>query len=73
MIKQNISEAGICVFIKVKVGVHQGSVLSLLLFAIVLDVIIENTRRVMINVVLNANDLVLMSETKEELKERFWN
>ena len=30
---------------EVKLGVHQGSVLSPLLFAIVVDVIIENARR----------------------------
>ena len=34
---------------KVKVGVHQGSVLSPLLFAIVVDVITENARRGVVN------------------------
>ena len=47
---------------EVKVGVHQGSVLSPLLFTIVVDVITEN-----------ADDLVIMSEDMEGLKERFWN
>ena len=58
---------------KVKVGVHQGSVLSPLLFAIVVDVITENARRGVVNESLYADDLILMSETMEDLKERFWN
>ena len=57
----------------VKVGVHQGSVLSLLLFAIVVDVITENARRGVVNKLLYADDLVIMSEDMEDLKERFWN
>ena len=56
---------------EVKVGVHQGSVLSLLLFAIVVDVITENARRGVDNELLYANNLVLMS--MEDLKERYWN
>ena len=58
---------------KVKVGVHQGSVLLLLLFAIVVDVITENARRGVVNKLLYADDLVLMSKDMEDLKERFWN
>ena len=58
---------------KVKVGVHQGSVLSPLLFAIVVDVITENARRGVVNELLYADDLVIMSEDMEDLKERFWN
>ena len=42
---------------EVKVGVHQGSLLSPLLFAIVVDVIRENAKR----------------GVMEDLKERFWN
>ena len=56
---------------KVKVGVHQGSVLSPLLFAIVVDVITENARRGVANELLYADDL--MSEAMEDLEERFWN
>ena len=55
---------------EVKVGVHQGSVLSPLLFAIVVDVITENARRGVVNELLYADDLIIMSE---DLKERFWN
>ena len=69
------SEGGICIFrgIRSKVGVHQGSVLSALLFAIVVYVITENARRGVVNELLYADDLVLMSETMEDLKERFGN
>ena len=58
---------------EVKVGMHQGSVLSPLLFVIVVDIITENARRGVVNELLYANGLVLMSETMEDLKERFWN
>ena len=58
---------------EVKVGVHQGFVLSPLLFAIVVDVITENARRGVVNELLYADDLVIMSEDMEDLKERFWN
>ena len=58
---------------EVKVGVHQGSVLSPLLFAIVVDVTTENARRDVVNELLYADDLVIMSEDMEDLKERLWN
>ena len=38
-----------------------------------MDVITENERRGVINESLYADDLVIMSETMEDLKERFWN
>ena len=56
---------------EVKVGVHQGSVLSPLLLAIVEDDITENARRGVANQLLYADGLVLMSEDMENLKERF--
>ena len=56
-----------------KDGVHQGSVLSPLLFAIVVDVVTENARRGVVNELLYADDLVIMSEDMEDLKERFWD
>ena len=58
---------------EVKVGVHQRSVLSSLLFAIVVDVITENARRGVVDGLLYADDLVIMSEDMEGLKKRFWN
>ena len=58
---------------EVQVGVDQGSVLSPLLFAIVVGVITENARRDVVNELLYADDLVIMSEDIEDLKERFWN
>ena len=58
---------------EVKVSMRQASVLSLLLFAIVVDVITENARRGVINELLYTDDLVFMSATIEDLKERFWN
>ena len=46
--------------------------LSPQLFAIVVDVIItENARRGVVNELLYADDLVLISKTIEDLKERF--
>ena len=57
---------------EVKVVVHQGSVLSPLSLAIIVDVITENARGV-VNELLYADDLVLMSEDMEDLKEKFWN
>ena len=56
-----------------KVGVHQGSVLSPLLFAIVVDVITVIAKWGVVNELLHADDLVIMSKTMKNLKERFWN
>mgnify|MGYP001794951142 CR=1 FL=1 len=47
---------------------HQGSVLS----PIVVDVITENVRNGLMGEMLYADDLVLMSETMEGLREKFW-
>ena len=58
---------------EVKVGVHQGSVLSPLLFAIVVEVITENVKMGVVNELMYADNLVIMSKDMEDLKERFWN
>ena len=55
----------------VQVGVHQGCVLSPLLFAIAVDVISENAREGLMNKILYEDDLVLISESIETLKEKF--
>ena len=47
--------------------------LSPLLFAIVVEVITENARRGVVNELLYSDDLAVMSETMEDLQERFWN
>ena len=53
----------------VKVGVHQGSVLSPLLFAMVIDEATKNARNGWMKQILYADNLVLMGETMEELRE----
>ena len=50
------------------VGVNQGSVLSPLLFAMVVDDITENARRNAIKKILCADDLVLISKNMEDLR-----
>ena len=56
---------------EVKVDVHQGSVLSPLVFAIMVDVVTENERNGL-SEMLYADDFVLMSEMMEGLREKFW-
>ena len=58
---------------EVKVGVHQGSMLSPQLFAIFVDVITENARRGVVNELLYADDLVLTSKAMQDFKKRFSN
>ena len=50
---------------------HQGSVLSPLISAIVVDVVTEHAREELLNEILYADDLVLMSESFYDLRERF--
>ena len=54
----------------VKVGVHQGSVLSPLLFIIVLEALSREFREGLPMELLYADDLVLIAETKELLLEK---
>ena len=52
-------------------GMHQGSVLSPFLFAVVVDVVTEFAREGALNELLYADHLVLMSETIEGLRYKF--
>ena len=54
--------------LEVKVGMHQGFVLLHILFAAVVDVVIELG---VLSELLYADDLVLMSETVERLRNMF--
>ena len=56
---------------EVKVGVHQGSMLSPLVSAIMVDVVTESVRNGLMSE-MYADDLILMSETMEGLREKFW-
>ena len=60
------SAAGVTEPFNVKVGLHQGSALSPLLFAIVMDVLTEHIRREAPWNMLYADDVVLLNESKEE-------
>ena len=51
---------------------HQGSVLSHLLFAFVVDVVNEFSREDVLSELMYADDLVLMSETIEGLSKTFF-
>ena len=55
----------------VQVGVHEGSVLSPLLFTIAVDVISEKAREELMNEILYEDGLVLMSKSMENLREVF--
>ena len=50
---------------------HQESALSPLIFAIVVDVVTEHAREGLLNEILYADDLVMMSESLEDLRKRF--
>ena len=56
---------------EVNVGMHQVSVLSPFLSAMVTDVVIEFAREGVLSVLLNADDLVLVSETIKGLRNKF--
>ena len=55
----------------VKVGLHQGSVLSPLLFVIVMDVVTREVREGLPWELLYADDIVLMAESEDELRIKF--
>ena len=56
---------------EVKMGMHQGSVLSPFLLAVVLDAFTEFARDGELGEVMYADDLVLISETIEGLRNKF--
>ena len=56
---------------EVKVGMHQGSVLSPFLFALVVDVVTESASECVLSELLYADELVLMSEAIEGLGNKF--
>ena len=53
---------------KVKVGLHQGSALSLFLFAVIMDRLTDEVRREPPWTMLFADDIVICNETKEEVE-----
>ena len=55
---------------KVEVGVHQGSVLSPLLFAVVMDVVTREAREGLPWELLYADDLVIVATSREELQRK---
>ena len=54
----------------VRVGIHQLSILLLLIFAVVMDVVTEEMAKEGC-ALMYADDLVLICETKEEARQRF--
>ena len=56
---------------EVKVGMHQGSVLSPFIFAVVVDVVNELAREGVLRVLQNVDHSVLMSETIMGLMNKF--
>ena len=57
---------------EVKVGVHQGSKLSPLLFVTVLDAFSEETRRGLPWEMLYADDLMICADNEKSLQENVW-
>ena len=64
------TDAGLRESFEVKVDLHQGSVLSPLLFAAVMDVVSSEERGGLPSELLYADDLVLMAPTMEQLGRR---
>jgi len=54
----------------VKAGLHQGSVLSPLLFVIVMEMISRDLRAGLPLALLYADDLILMAESEESLRNK---
>ena len=56
---------------KVKVGLHQGSALSLFLFAVIMDRLTDEVKREPPWTMLFANNIVFCKDTREEVKWRY--
>ena len=61
------THAGLGESFEVKVGLYQGSILSLLPFTVVMDVVSNDVRRGRLSELLYANELVFMASTMEKL------
>ena len=61
--------------LEVKVAMHQGSVLSPFFFAVVVDVVTEFARECALSELQYADDIVLMNEKTDGLRDKFlkWN
>ena len=55
---------------KVKVGLHQGSVLSPFLFAVIMDRITDEVKREPLWTILFPDNTVIYKETREEVEQR---
>ena len=64
------TNAGLSESFEVKVGLHQGSVLSPLLFVAVMDVVSSEARSGLPSELLYADDLVIMAPTMVQLGRR---
>ena len=64
------TDAGLNESFEVNVGLHQGSVLSPLLFAAAMDVVSSEARSGLPSELLYADDLVIMAPTMEQLGRR---
>ena len=51
---------------KVKVGLHQGSALNLLLFAVIMDRLTDEVRREPLSTILFDDDIVICEETRKK-------
>ena len=54
----------------VKVGLHQGSTLSLFLFAVIMDRLTDEIRRELPWTMVFADDIVICEETREEVERK---
>ena len=70
LIRTVMADAGLSKIFDVKVGLHQGSVQSPLLFPVVMDVVSSEAKSCLPSELMYANDLVLMVPIMEQLGRR---